>query len=161
MDERDLYNKYHQSDNAVSTTISTIVVQGGPLQLVIALLRVRRFLGINIKLWMVRFQCWLKSFDTSSSWRLPLRVQMQISIKHNVGLRHDVLNGDDFLYLFSRPSQNTAREISQKRDFNRWILCWKIINKTKKKPVQKILRLQKLKTPSETSNYDQHQKAKC
>lgn len=41
MDERELYNKYHKSDNLVSTTISTIVVQGGPLQLVIALLRVR------------------------------------------------------------------------------------------------------------------------
>ena len=41
MDERELYNKYHRSDNIVSTTISTIVVQGGPLQLVIALLRVR------------------------------------------------------------------------------------------------------------------------
>lgn len=40
MDERELYNK-HKSDNIVSTTISTIVVQGGPLQLVIALLRVR------------------------------------------------------------------------------------------------------------------------
>lgn len=40
-DERELYNKYNQPDNTVSTTISTIVVQGGPLQLVIALLRVR------------------------------------------------------------------------------------------------------------------------
>lgn len=47
MDERELYNKYHQSDNVVSTTISTIVVQGGPLQLVIALLRVRRQLKIT------------------------------------------------------------------------------------------------------------------
>jgi hypothetical protein len=41
MDERELYNKYNRSDNTMSTTISTIVVQGGPLQLVIALLRVR------------------------------------------------------------------------------------------------------------------------
>lgn len=43
-DERDLYNKYGREDNnaTVSTTISTIVVQGGPLQLVIALLRVRK-----------------------------------------------------------------------------------------------------------------------
>lgn len=41
MDERELYNKHHKNDSVVSTTISTIVVQGGPLQLVIALLRVR------------------------------------------------------------------------------------------------------------------------
>lgn len=41
MDERELYNKHHNNDSVVSTTISTIVVQGGPLQLVIALLRVR------------------------------------------------------------------------------------------------------------------------
>ena len=41
-DERELYGRQQQSRNeAVSTTISTIVVQGGPLQLVIALLRVR------------------------------------------------------------------------------------------------------------------------
>jgi hypothetical protein len=43
MDERELYNKYNtnnNSNNMVSTTISSIVVQGGPLQLVIALLRV-------------------------------------------------------------------------------------------------------------------------
>lgn len=44
MDERELYNKYNnRGDNLVSTTISTIVVQGGPLQLTIALLRVRIF----------------------------------------------------------------------------------------------------------------------
>lgn len=46
-DERDLYNKPRSSSSSnrndlVSTTISTIVVHGGPLQLVIALLRVRR-----------------------------------------------------------------------------------------------------------------------
>lgn len=55
-DERELYNKYNQTtDNTVSTTISTIVVQGGPLQLVIALLRVRTLLWshLEIKLWMV------------------------------------------------------------------------------------------------------------
>lgn len=42
MDERELYNKYNRnnSNNMVSTTVSSIVVQGGPLQLVIALLRV-------------------------------------------------------------------------------------------------------------------------
>lgn len=41
-DERELYGRQQQSRNEVaSTTISTIVVQGGPLQLVIALLRVR------------------------------------------------------------------------------------------------------------------------
>lgn len=39
-DDRELYNKYNKPGDAVSTTISTIVVQGGPLQLVIALLRV-------------------------------------------------------------------------------------------------------------------------
>lgn len=39
-DERELYNKYSKADSTVSTTISTIIVQGGPLQLVIALLRV-------------------------------------------------------------------------------------------------------------------------
>lgn len=38
MDDRDLYNK---TKDLMSTTISTIVVQGGPLQLVIALLQVR------------------------------------------------------------------------------------------------------------------------
>lgn len=38
MDDRDLYNK---TNDLMSTTISTIVVQGGPLQLVIALLQVR------------------------------------------------------------------------------------------------------------------------
>lgn len=48
MDERELYNKYHKSDNTVSTTISTIVVQGGPLQLVIALLRVRSHSSYSI-----------------------------------------------------------------------------------------------------------------
>lgn len=47
MDERELYNKYSRNDT-VSTTISTIVVQGGPLQLVIALLRVSELL-----------KCWL------------------------------------------------------------------------------------------------------
>lgn len=40
MDDRDLYNK---TNDLMSTTISTIVVQGGPLQLVIALLQVRIF----------------------------------------------------------------------------------------------------------------------
>lgn len=43
-DERELYNRQQHSNNkneVVSTTISTIVVHGGPLQLVIALLRVR------------------------------------------------------------------------------------------------------------------------
>lgn len=44
-DERELYGRQQQSRNeVVSTTISTIVVQGGPLQLVIALLRVREIL---------------------------------------------------------------------------------------------------------------------
>lgn len=54
-DERELYNKYNQPDNTVSTTISTIVVQGGHLQLVIALLRVRTasWSRLEIKLWMV------------------------------------------------------------------------------------------------------------
>lgn len=41
-DQRELYNKYHGDNGVASTTISTIVVQGGPLQLVIALLRVRK-----------------------------------------------------------------------------------------------------------------------
>lgn len=45
MDDRELYNKYDRNattnSQLVSTTISSIVVQGGPLQLVIALLRVR------------------------------------------------------------------------------------------------------------------------
>lgn len=42
-DERELYGRQQQQsrNETVSTTISTIVVQGGPLQLVIALLRVR------------------------------------------------------------------------------------------------------------------------
>jgi hypothetical protein len=40
-DERDLYNPQRKSNNVVSTTISTIVVHGGPLQLTIALLKVR------------------------------------------------------------------------------------------------------------------------
>lgn len=45
MDDRELYNKYDRNattnNQPVSTTISSIIVQGGPLQLVIALLRVR------------------------------------------------------------------------------------------------------------------------
>ena len=52
-DERDLYNKPRSSsrnrNELVSTTISTIVVHGGPLQLVIALLRVRRNMFLFIK----------------------------------------------------------------------------------------------------------------
>lgn len=42
-DERELYNRQqHSRNDVVSTTISTIVIHGGPLQLVIALLRVRK-----------------------------------------------------------------------------------------------------------------------
>lgn len=40
-DERKLYNGRTNGNEAVSTTISTIIVHGGPLELVIALLRVR------------------------------------------------------------------------------------------------------------------------
>lgn len=40
-DERELYNRHQNRNEVVSTTLSTIVVHGGPLQLVIALLRVR------------------------------------------------------------------------------------------------------------------------
>lgn len=44
-DERELYNRQqHDRSDVVSTTISTIVVHGGPLQLVIALLRVREIM---------------------------------------------------------------------------------------------------------------------
>lgn len=44
-DERELYNRQqHNGNDVVSTTISTVVVHGGPLQLVIALLRVRKYL---------------------------------------------------------------------------------------------------------------------
>lgn len=42
-DERELYSRQHNRNEVVSTTISTIVVHGGPLQLVIALLRVRKW----------------------------------------------------------------------------------------------------------------------
>lgn len=99
MDERELYNKYHHSDNVVSTTISTIVVQGGPLQLVIALLRVRNFLIVTFSSGWFSYHCQLKSLNMSSSWRLLLRLQMQITIRHNVILRHEVLNGDDNFFI--------------------------------------------------------------
>lgn len=51
-DERELYSRQQQSNNrneVVSTTISTIVVHGGPLQLVIALLRVREIFSTQKK----------------------------------------------------------------------------------------------------------------
>lgn len=82
-DERDYYNNHQKKDNLFSTTISTIVVQGGPLQLVIALLRVR--ISHDIKLWVVSISMPLKSLDIKS--RLVLHVQIEISISI-VGLRH-------------------------------------------------------------------------
>jgi hypothetical protein len=54
-DERELYNRPSSSaqNDLVATTISTIVVHGGPLQLVIALLRVRKKIyGKTIDLWL-------------------------------------------------------------------------------------------------------------
>lgn len=48
IDEMEVYNSPGRSENVSSTTISTIVVQGGPLQLVIALLRVRVFCLVEL-----------------------------------------------------------------------------------------------------------------
>lgn len=45
-DERELYSRQQHRNDVVSTTISTIVVNGGPLQLVIALLRVRNHIYV-------------------------------------------------------------------------------------------------------------------
>ena len=60
-DERDLYNRPRSRNDVVSRTISTIVVHGGPLQLVIALLRVRSslffcFQGVSTALLCTRNQ---------------------------------------------------------------------------------------------------------
>lgn len=93
MDERELYNKHNRSDNTVSTTISTIVVQGGPLQLVIALLRVRICRDISTKSCS---GCVSVSMSVSllNNYR-PSHITrwMQISFKYNVALRHEVLIG--------------------------------------------------------------------
>lgn len=125
MDERDLYNKYHNSDNTVSTTISTIVVQGGPLQLVIALLRVSTHFPLR-SLWMVS----VSMSDISSPFPHAICFQLQTLCCVILGVligtaRKSIGDNRKLLESFSRPSHNSRLA---KRDYSaaacRRLLCW-------------------------------------